>query len=198
MSGFWQEIRYAFRTLAHNPAVSIVCVLTLALGIGANTTVFSIVDSMFLRPLPIKNPQQFMVLALEQKTGSLSDNFSVPELRDLQRGASKAFSDVIGEQLGLDGLDVGGQPERIVTAYVTGNFFSGLGLQPANGQLIRPGQGEIPGADPVVVLSYRYWQRRFRSDPSVVGRKASLDGHPVTIIGIAPRGFRGLHSFIDT
>ncbi len=198
MPGIWKELRYSARMLARNPAVSAVCITTLALGIGANTTIFSVVNSIFLKPLPVPDPQQIVVLALRQKAGPLAETFSVPELRDLRKETASAFSELIGEQLGLDGFKFEGKADRVVSSYVTGNFFSGLRLRPAAGQLIQPDQGEIAGADAFLVLSYKYWRTRFAGDPDIVGRKALVDGRPFTILGVAPEGFHGVHSLIDT
>jgi len=191
---FWKEIRYAARILASKPAFTAVCVLTLALGIGANTAVFSIVNALLFRPLPVKDPQQLTVLAFRQKHGPLNSNFSFGELRDLRAQSSECFSDVFAYQLGLDGLSVNGKAERIVTAFVSGNFFSALGIQPALGRFISPGEGEVPGSGPGIVLSYDYWQSRFNRANNIIGQKVLLDGHPVTVIGVAPKEFHGLYS----
>lgn len=197
MNTVWKQLRYSAKVLMRNPVFSVVCILTLALGIGVNTAVFSIANFLFLRPLPVKNPQQLAVMAFPRKDGSLMDNFSIAAMRDIRSGSSGVFSELIGYQLGMDGLSIGTRADRIVVAYVTGNFFSGLGLQPAAGHLIQPGQGEFPGADPVLVLGYNYWRHRFAGDPHVVGRKVWVDGHPFTVVGVAPKGFHGLYSIAE-
>jgi predicted permease len=192
-----EDLRYAARMLLKNPGFTVVAVLTLALGVGANTAIFSMVDWLLLRPLPVKDPQQLTVLAFQQgQAGFLQNTFSVPEFRDIRNQMEKPYSDVLAYQIGMDGFSENGRPDRVVTAYVSGNFFSGLGLQPQLGRLILPSEGETAGADPIVVLGYAYWQRRYGGDPGVVGRKISIDGHPVTIVGVAPRGFRGIHAVI--
>lgn len=198
MQSLWQEVRYGVRVLAKSPAFTVVCVLTLALGIGANTAMFSVVNPLLFRPLPVKDPQQVTELALRQKRGALTNNFSFPELRDLRAGAAGSFSDVFGYQLGLDGLSVNGKAERAVTAFVTGNFFPALGIRPVLGRFMRPGEGETDGADPGVVLGYDYWQSRFAGSPDVIGQKVVLDGHPTSILGVAPKGFRGLYTLVNT
>jgi putative ABC transport system permease protein len=197
MNAVWKQLHYSARVLIRNPVFSVVCILTLALGIGVNTAVFSIANFLFLRPLAVKDPQQLTVLAFPRKDGSLMDNFSIAAMRDIRSGSLGVFSELIGYQLGMDGLSIGTRADRLVVAYVTGNFFSGLGLQPAVGQLIQPGQGELPGADPVLVLGYNYWQRRFAGDPHVVGRKVWVDGHPFTVLGVAPKGFHGLYAIAE-
>lgn len=197
LQGLWEEIRYSTRVLLKNPGFSVVCVLTLALGIGANTAIFSIVNPLLFRPLPVKDPNRLTVLAYRLKHGQLNNNFSFAEVRDIRKSGESCFSDVLGTQLGLDGLSINGHAERVVTAYVTGNFFSALGLRPVLGRFIQPGEGESAGAGPGLVLGYTYWQSHFRGDSGIVGRKVLLDGQPTMIIGVAPEGFHGLFTLSD-
>ena len=197
MQTILQDIKHAVRMLAKNPGLTIVGALTLALGIGANTAIFSMVNSFLFRPLPVKDAQQITVLGFQQKQGSEQSNFSIADYRDIQNQTSEVFSGLIGYQFGMDGLSVNGKPDRIMTNYVSGNFFSTLGLRPAMGRLILPSEGEVPGADPVMVLGYNYWKTHFGADAGIVGRKVSLDGHPVTIIGVAPEGFYGVYPLVD-
>lgn len=197
MEAMIQDIKYAIRMLAKNPGFTIVGALTLALGIGANTAIFSMVNSFLLRPMPVHNPQQISVLARQQKDGQLQTQFSIPDYRDIRSETSGVFSDLFAYQFGMDGLSVNGKPDRIMTNYVSGNFFSGLGVQPVLGRLILPSEGEVPGRDPVFVLGYTYWQNHFGGDPSIVGKKVSIDGHPVMVIGVAPKGFYGAYPLID-
>ena len=119
------------------------------------------------------------------------------DFRDIRSQSSEVFSDVFAYQLGLDGLSVDGKADRIVTSYVSGNFFPALGIKPELGRFILPSEGETLGADPVMVLSYSYWKTRFGGDPAIVGRKVSVDGHPITIVGVAPRGFVGIFPFLS-
>jgi len=197
MHNLIQDAKHAARILAKNPGFTIVAAITLALGIGANTAIFSMVNSFLLRPMPVHNPQQITVLARQQKDGQLQTQFSIPDYRDVRSETSGVFSDLFAYQFGMDGLSVNGKPDRIMTNYVSGNFFSGLGVQPALGRLILPSEGEVPGADPVCVLGYTYWKNHFGGDPSIVGRKVSIDGHPVMVIGVAPKGFYGAYPLID-
>ncbi len=192
-----QDSRYGVRVLQKSPGFTAVAVLTLALGIGANTAIFSIVDSLLLRPLPVAQPSQLVVLTYQQKSGPLQNQLSYSNLQDIQNQATNVFSGVIASEVGLDSLAVNGKGERILTNYVTGNFFSMLGLKPALGRLILPSEGQVADADPVLVLSYSYWQSRFGGDPGVVHEKVSINGHPFTIIGVAPRGFHGIQSILD-
>jgi predicted permease len=188
----WADVRYGLRSLRKNPGFAVVAILTLALGIGANTAIFSMVDSLLLRPLPVNNPLQITVLAFRQKQSSLQTQLSVSDYRDIRNQTTGVFSDLFGYMFGLDGLSVNGKPERILSNYVTGNFFSALGIQPALGRFILPSEGDTVGADPVIVLSYSFWKTRFGGDPSIIGTKVSVDGHPVTVIGVAPEGFYGV------
>src|SRR5271163_2762331 len=197
MKTLLEDLRHAARMLLKNPGFTAVAVLTLALGVGANTAIFSMVDWILLRPLPVKDPQQLTVLAFQQgHTGFMQNTFSIPEYRDIRSQMDSSFSDVFSYQIGMDGFSESGRPDRIVTAFVSGNFFNSLGLRPGLGRLILPSEGEVAGADPIVVLGYAYWQRRYGGDPGVVGRKISVDGHAVTIVGVAPKGFHGIHALI--
>jgi predicted permease len=197
METLLQDIRYGVRMLLKNPGFMIVAVITLALGIGANTAIFSMVDAFLLRPLPVADPAQITVLAFQQKHGNFLTQFSLADYRDIRDQSTSAFSDVFAYQFGLDGLSVDGKADRVMTNYVSGNYFTALGLKPALGRLILPSEGDVAGADPVMVLGYSYWQTRFGGDPGIVGRKVSVDGHPITIIGVAPKGFVGVYPILS-
>src|SRR6202050_3654567 len=192
-----QDIRYGVRMLMRNPGFMIVAIITLALGIGANTAIFSMVDGILLRPLPVQDPAQITVLAFQQQKGNIQTQFSVADFRDIRSQSTEAFSDVFTYQFGLDGLSVDGKADRIMTNYVSGNFFPALGIKPELGRFILPSEGDTVGADPVMVLSYSYWKTRFGGDRSIVGRKVSVDGHPITIVGVAPRGFVGISPILS-
>lgn len=197
MNSLWMDVRHSLRTLAKNPWFTVMAALTLALGIGANTAIFSMVNAFLFRPLPVKDPAQIVVLALQQRQGAASNAFSIPDYRDIRSQTHDAFSDLIAYQIGMDGLSVTHTPERVVTNYVTGNFFTALGVHAALGRLILPSEGELPSADPVMVLGYSYWKSHFGGDASIVGKKVLLDGRPVTIVGVAPRGFAGVYPLLD-
>jgi predicted permease len=191
-----QDLRFAFRQLGRAPSFAVTAVLTLALGIGANTAIFSLVNTLLLKPLPVEKPQRIAELALSQSHGPLQPIFSWQEFKEIRAQSGRSFSDVIGHTLGLDGLATQGQqPQRIMTAYVTGNFFSAFGLHPVAGRLFVASEGEVAGQDPVIVLGYDYWSEKFNKDPNVVGRPVTVNGHPFTVIGVAPRGFSGVESF---
>lgn len=197
METLMQDIRYGVRMLMKNPGFMVVAVITLALGIGANTAIFSMVDSFLLRPLPVQDPAQIIILGVQQKVGAVQNQFSVPDYRDIQNQTRESFSGLFAYLLGIDGMSVAGKADRIMTCYVTGNFFSSLGIQPALGRFILPSEGNTIGADPVMVISYAYWQTHFGADPGIVGKKVSVDGHPITIVGVAPAGFHGVNSLIS-
>ena len=197
MSTLIQDIRYAIRMLAKSPGFALIAILTLALGIGANTAIFSVVDSFLLRPLPVKDPGQITVLARQQKNEILSQYLSFPEYQDVRQQGSSAFSDLLAYRVGLDGLSVNGHADHILTSFVTGNFFSMLGVKPFLGRMILPSEGKTAGADAVIVLGYDYWRTHFGSDPSVVGRNVQVDGHAFTVVGVAPESFHGLNSVVD-
>ena len=199
MGTVFQDLRFAFRQLRKAPSFAATAVLTLALGIGANTAIFSLVNSLLLKPLPVPNPEQITTLVARENNGPLQQTLSWNEYKQVRAESGGSFSNVFTYTISLDGLAVQGQPpDRIMTTYVSGNFFEGLGLKPAAGRLLLPSEGEVLGQDAVVVLGYAYWQQRFHGDPNVVGRPVTLDGHPVTIVGVAPKGFSGLQSFLTS
>jgi predicted permease len=198
MGTLFQDLRFAFRQLGRAPSFAVTAVLTLALGIGANTAIFSLVNTILLKPLPVEKPQQIAELALGQSNGPMLPIFSWPEYKQIRSQTSGTFSDLIVHGLGLDGFATQGQqPKRILTSYVSGNFFSGLGLKPAAGRLFLPSEGEVLGKDPVIVLGYDYWRQNFNGDPNVVGRPVTVNGHPFTVVGVAPKGFSGIQTFIN-
>jgi predicted permease len=191
MESLLQDIRYGVRMLRKSPAFFVVAVVTLGLGIGANTTIFSMVNSFFLRPLPVENPNEIVVLWQQQKDAN-NNVFAIADYRDLRSQTSNVFSNLFAYLFGMDGLNADGKTDRILTNYVSGNFFTMLGIKPELGRFILPSEGEVVGADPVMVLTYPYWKSRFGGDPDIVGKKVTLDGHPVTIVGVAPKSFDGV------
>ncbi|HXK11792.1 MAG TPA: ABC transporter permease [Vicinamibacteria bacterium] len=199
------EFGYAVRSLARSPGFTAVAVSTLALGIGAHTAIFSVVDWLILRPLPVAAPEELHFLAFPDGGGNLDLQFSHAELREIRDGtreiashaAGIVFGGVAGGQPGPDGLTVDGETRPAQTAFVSGDFFPMLGISPHLGRLVLPVEGAVPDADPVVVLSYRYWESRFAGDPSVVGKKAAVNGRPVTIVGVGPRGFLGVTPIME-
>lgn len=187
------DARYGLRMLRKAPGFTAIAVLTLALGIGANTAIFSLVDSLLLRPLPVKDPGQLAVIAFRQGHGPLLTQFSAADLRDIRAQSTDVFSDMLGYMFAFDGISLNGKADRAFTYYVTGNFFSVLAMKPYAGRLILPSEGQTPGADPVAVLAYAYWKTHFGGDPSIVGKRILVNAHPCTVVGIAPPEFHGLY-----
>jgi len=194
-----QDLRFAARVLRKNPGFTAVAILTLALGIGANTAIFSMVDTLMFRPLPVHNPHDLTFLSFPTDASHFDPAFSGPEFRQIRDQTHGVFSDVNAMVLGglssatgrSDGLTVDAVTRPAQTLFVSGNFFQMLGIRPYLGRFILPSEGNTPGADPVLVLSYRYWKTRFHSDPGVVNKAAFVNGQPVTIVGVAPKGFLG-------
>ena len=197
MNNLIQDVRYGLRMLAKSPGFTVAAILTLALGIGANATIFSMVNTLLLRPLPVKDPGQIEDLFPQQKNDTPLVQFSIPNFRDIRSQSTGVYSDVIAHTYGIDGLAVNGKSDRVVTEYVSGNFFSMFGLKPALGRLLLPSEGETPMADPVIVLSYSYWKTRFGGSLGVVGKQVSVDGRSMTVVGVAPEGFTGLNPFVS-
>jgi predicted permease len=197
MTSLWQDARFAGRMIAKSPLLTGVVILTLALGIGANTAIFGIVNGFLLRPLPVRAPEQIMVLASRVEDDKLGIfTLSYPQLIDLRKQAD-VFSDLFAFQTDLGGLSYAGKGHQFLYCRVTGNYFSALGVQPALGRLFLPAEGEAGGRDPYIVLGYSYWQKRFGGDPGIVGKQALIDGDEATIIGVAPREFHGTTFALD-
>jgi predicted permease len=185
----WQDVRYGYRMLWKNPGFTLVVVLTLALGIGANTAIFSVVDAVLLRPLPFPHPEQ-LVLVRDDLTGRQTEGvgMSVPELKDLQQSAG-VFEEVAGAwpvDANLTGSD---RPERVELLAVSPNYFSLLGASARLGRVFGP-QERAEGFAEGVVISDGLWRRTFGADPNVLGRRIYADTDAYTIIGVMPPGFR--------
>jgi predicted permease len=191
-----QDIRYGMRMLLKHPAMTAVAALTLALGIGANTTIFSTVNGILLRPLPVANADRLVVFGGQIQNGGIFSESSYPDFQDL-RSQSNGFSDVIGYVLRLAGMETNGKVEPVLFSYVSGNYFSALGLKPVLGRLIYGNETEKNGTPPVAVLGYDYWQKRFGGDPAIIGTQVKMNGHSVTVVGVAPKNFHGTYSLVD-
>ncbi|HEX2327463.1 MAG TPA: ABC transporter permease [Candidatus Angelobacter sp.] len=196
METLLQDVRYGIRMLLRSPIVTLVAVLTLALGIGANTAIFSTLNGLFLRPLPVANADRLTALGGQTKGVDGVSNFSWLEYQDIRSQAS-GFSDVIGYNLNLVGFDADGKSDTIVVSFVSGNYFPALGLKPTAGRFISGEEIEKAGDIPEVVLGYGLWKKRFNEDRSVIGKQIKLSGKPATIVGVAPKDFHGLYSLID-
>jgi predicted permease len=194
MEKIWQDIRYALRALAQNPGFAAVAVLSLALGIGANTAIFSIVDAVLLKWLPVEAPQELVVIA--QNPNEPSTTLNYPDY-EYFRDHNQVFSGVVanggGGALNMIVPDEGphGDGQLVPWTMVSGNYFEVLGVKPAIGRLFTPEDNKTPGAHPYAVLSYDFWKTRFGGEPRALGRKITLNGAPFSIIGVCRRGFTG-------
>ncbi|HKV94715.1 MAG TPA: ABC transporter permease [Candidatus Angelobacter sp.] len=185
-----RNLRPVIRMLMTNPWFSGLIIITIALGVGVNTAMFSVVNSVLLRPLPVEDPGHIVVLVEQKKDTSDFLSTSYSDFLDLRK-QSEALKDMAAYQPSLVGLSSGGRADRVVIDYVTGNFFSMLGIKPATGRLLLPGEGEQLGADNLIVLAYSYWNRRFNRDPGIVGKGVTVNGRIFTIIGVAAESFHG-------
>jgi putative ABC transport system permease protein len=192
----WQDIRYGLRMLGKNPGFTVVAVLTLALGIGANTAIFSLGNVFMFRPLPVKDADRLAVVAVQFRADADPGQLSYPDYQDYRKQAN-VFTDMTFYDLSPSGLGYRGHADRIIMAYVPSNFFTMLGLHPALGRLIAPGEGDAPKTGPVVVLGHSYWVRRSGGDPGVIGRSVTLDGQSVTVIGVVPQEFKGPYNIVE-
>jgi putative ABC transport system permease protein len=189
MGTLLQDIRYGLRMLVKKPTFTIVAVLTLALGVGANTAIFSIVDAVLLRSLPYPDPDRLVRIFFNEPGVGLRDvRFSKPELDDLQTRAG-VFEDVSPIFEGSEDLTGAGQPERVEGVNGSFSYFSMLGVNPQIGRLFGP-QDFVPGFAAEAVISDGLWRRAYGADPHVLGRTIRIDNDPLTIIGVLPRGFR--------
>ena len=189
METLYQDVRFGLRMLRKNPMVTSTVTLTLALGIGVNTAMFSVLNGWLLRPLPVPSPEQIAVLASQQKEGS-NGNFSYPDFLDFQKGTD-SFSSLFGYAFGIGGLSAEGDAREIGYISVTGNYFSALGVKPALGRLFLPSESEKRGEELLVVLGYSFWQSKFGGDPHVIGKSVRVNGKQATVIGVTPRDFHG-------
>ncbi len=191
----WQDLRYGMQTLRRNPGFTIVAVFSLALGIGANTAIFSLMDAVLIKMLPVRNPEQLFFLENEGvpknfKNGSRLSGAFVEQLRD-QREVLAGVCAIDGFRQRIN-VVVDGQADVAYAQVVSGGFFSTLGVKALLGRNIAEDDDRVHGANPVIVISYNYWQRRFASDPAIVGRSVAVNSHPFTIIGVTPPEFFGV------
>ena len=190
MSVLLQDLRFAIRQMAKKPGFAAVIVLTMALGIGANAAIFSVLDAVLLRPLPYSQPERLIkIWSRFAGIGMPNDQnwVSAPEFRDYQQ-LNHSFSDLAGINSGSFNLGVKGSPQRVVGAAVSPNLFSMLGVQPLLGRAFLPEEAQ-PGREHVVVLSYALWRRVFAGNPNVIGSTLDIDGVPMSIVGVMPSGF---------
>lgn len=184
------DVRYALRALRHSPAFTFVAVLSIALGVGANTAIFSLINVLMLRSLPVKDPGSLVEVFTHRGKGHFN-SFSWQTYRHF-RDNGHTFSDLVASYRDrlytwVPGLD----PEKVEAQLVTGNYFPMLGVRPALGRLISPEDDHMGSPAHVAVLSWSFWENRLGRDPGVVGKKITIENVPVTVVGVAPAGFFG-------
>ena len=189
--GFWLEtlssdVRYGIRMMARSPGFTIVAILTLALGIGANTAIFSVVNGVLLNPLPFPQPDQLVTLS-ESKPNFSTGSISYPNFRDWQRSNHTFSSMAISRSISFS-LTGAGEAEQLKAELLSSDYFSLLGVKPVIGRMFAPGEDEV-GAAPIVLISEGLWKRKFGSSPEVLGRTMTLDGGSFTIVGVIPADF---------
>ena len=195
MQNLWQDVRYAVRVLARNPGFTAVAVLSLAIGIGGNTAVFSVVDALWFEPLPVRNPEELVVFSRNIPQG----NFSLPvsyaqfqEFRLRSRVLSDMFASYFPSETEMTVVDGGGEmPESVETEHVSSGFFSTLGVEARLGRTFTEDDDRLEDPPQVAVLNHGFWQRRFGGDPNVIGQRITLNGLGFSIIGVTPPGFSG-------
>ena len=183
-----QDIRYGFRSLRANLTLTVIAIACLALGIGVNTTIFSVVDGVLIQPFPYTEPDRLVILnEAHHQTGVREAGISFLDLRDW-RDESTAFSGVAAVQFRSLTISDGDEPERFLGAAVSWNLFSLLGIVPAHGRSF-VADDDVPGAAPVVIMSDPVWRTRYQADPSIVGRSILVNAQPHTVIGVMPPNF---------
>ena len=189
---FMQDLRYACRILLRDKSFTLIAVLILALGIGANIAVFSVVNAILVRPLPFRDPQQLVWMApAASKCGFSCETYSADAYEEFQamnhafQGVAGYFAFSTGDNVKLTGS---GQPKPATSIWVTANFFQTLGVEPVSGRLFLSEEGR-KGARPVVLLANPFWRRQYAADPAIVGRTIDLDGTPTTVVGVLPDRF---------
>ncbi len=191
MRTLWQDFRFGFRMLAKNPGFTAVAVATLALGIGVNTAIFSLVNAALLRPLPVKDPEQLTSVLFVRKDGRTTGSHAYPNYKYF-REHDTVFSGIISHgSVSLSWRSGPETDERIHGQLVSGNYFEVLGVRAVRGRTFLPEEDRTLGTHPVVVLAHDFWRQRLGSDPDVVGSDITLNGHDFTVVGVAPLGFHG-------
>jgi hypothetical protein len=189
------HIRYALRSLVGAPLFTALAVTSIALGIGANTAIFTLVDQILLRPLPVQSPHELALVRIEGSfngsTWGDGSELSYPMYQDI-RDHNDVFAGMFSRFGWPMHVGINGRTERTQGELMSGTYFAVLGVPAAQGRLFTPEDDRKPGGHSVAVLSHRYWQYRFASDPSVVGRKIAINGHAFTIVGVAAPGFDGV------
>lgn len=188
MNSLWQDFRYGFRTLLKNPGFTLIAVITLALGIGANSAVFSVVNAVLIRPLPYNDPDRLAMVWETHPSLPLPYMFASPPNFADWRDQQQVFEEISAFDIRDTNLVSGDEAERLQGSLVSANLFSLLGVSPSLGRGFESGEDD-PGAQPVAIISNGLWQRRFGSSTNIIGETISLDGQSYTVVGVMPRGF---------
>ena len=191
MENLLQDVRYGLRILIKQPVFTLVAVLSLALGIGANTAIFSLVDTLLWRTLPVESPETLVALYTRDEKNPGFAPLSHLNWKDY-RETSRSFSGVLGYSFAPVDLQTGGEPVRTFALLVSGNYFDLLGIRPVLGRTFLPEEDGEPGAHPVVVVSHRFWQESLGGNPAALGKPVTINGSGYTVIGVAPEEFTGL------
>jgi macrolide transport system ATP-binding/permease protein len=193
---FCGDLRFAARIMVRNPAFSVVAVLSLAVGIGVNSTLFSLADALVLRPLSVAHPAEVVTLVGKSPSES-GGGVSYPDYRDF-RDRSQSFDGLVAFTTNSFAFaaKTGDLPDVESGMLVSGNFFHVLGVEPDSGRGFRPDEDEVPGRDAVVVLGHDFWGKHLGADPTIIGRSVTLNGIPFTVIGVAPKRFTGTNQYL--
>src|SRR5689334_22662225 len=189
---FWRDVMYAIRGLCHTPGFTAIAILTLSLGIGANTAIFTLMDRVMLESLPVRQPEQ-LIEFLSDRGGNLAGSFSYQTF-EYFRDHTQLCSSIIAATLGGNfHMLIENQPmERVSGQFVTGNYFSELGVSAFRGRPVMPEDDRRGAGNPVAMISHSMWQGRFGSNPDAIGKQLLIENIPFTIIGVAPASFRGI------
>ncbi|HEU5131755.1 MAG TPA: ABC transporter permease, partial [Pyrinomonadaceae bacterium] len=187
-----QDIRYGFRMLWKKPAFTLIAVLSLALGIGANTAIFSVTDKLLLRSLPVSDPDQLVLISsVSVNPHFVSNSFSYPLFNDF-RTRNNVFDGMLAFTRTELELKSNERVERVPSEYVSGNYFDVLGVQAAHGRSFLPEEDKTPGSQPVVVVSDAFSRKHFGAAQNAIGKKITSNDFPLTVIGVAPENFTGM------
>jgi len=198
----WQDVRYGCRMLARGPAFTVIAVLSLAIGIGANCAIFSFADALLLRPLPVARPGEVLTVGSTITIEAFGISGLESSYRDYVdvRDRSKSFDGLTAFTYVTAGFATrpGAVPALKMGMLASGNLFPVMGIRPVLGRAFRPEEDRVPGRDALVVLGHALWEQQFGSDPAVLGRRVDIDPHPFTVIGVAPPEFSGMDQFVRT
>lgn len=197
----WQDVRIGYRMLRKNPGFTLVAVVSLAIGIGVNSAMFSFADALLLRPLPVLRPSEIVTVGSDSAGGFLGDRLSFVSYRDYLDFShqSKTFDGLVAFKLSTFGFSPqpGALPHMKMGMLVSGNFFRVLGVEPELGRGFRPEEDRVPGRDAVVVLGHAFWEKELEADRSITGRRVRLNGVEFTVVGVAPERFTGMDQFVQ-